>query len=286
MKGTKTTNKPSKYAMGYITPAANALQGTYQANQGQAQGMANELYGMFPDFAKMATEQSPLIGAANTHATDILGGKYLGEGNPYLDQMIQQTGNSVSDRVNALFSKSGRTGSDTNIGSLTKNLADSENSLRYQDSANERQAMMSALGLAPQLDAQKYAGIAPLLGLAQGAAELPYAGVNNYARGIAGLVGNSQTQTSSPSTGSQIASGLGTALQVAGLFSDRRLKTDIEPLGTLADGLGIYRYRYIWDDEPRVGVMADEVARLRPWALGASIDGYATVHYDALEARP
>lgn len=85
-------------------------------------------------------------------------------------------------------------------------------------------------------------------------------------------------------------SGLGGILQAAagGLaqaggnaitFSDRRLKRDIMRIGTLAGGLGLYLYRYLWEDGFRTGVMADEVARLRPNALGPVIGGFATVDY-------
>lgn len=80
---------------------------------------------------------------------------------------------------------------------------------------------------------------------------------------------------------------LGKIAQIAGAaasFSDRRLKTDIEKIGEEPDGLGVYRFRYHWEETPREGVMADEVAQLRPWALGPVVDGYATVHYDRLEA--
>lgn len=67
----------------------------------------------------------------------------------------------------------------------------------------------------------------------------------------------------------------------AAAFSDRRLKTDIEKVGEEADGLGVYDFSYIWGGRHR-GVMADEVASLRPWALGPVIGGYATVDYSAL----
>ena len=42
--------------------------------------------------------------------------------------------------------------------------------------------------------------------------------------------------------------------------SDIRLKTDIAPVGQLANGLNLYRYRYLWSDTIYVGVMAQEVA--------------------------
>lgn len=70
--------------------------------------------------------------------------------------------------------------------------------------------------------------------------------------------------------------------QVAGMFSDPRLKTDIELLDVEPDGLGIYSFRYLGDDDTTIGVMADEVAELRPNALGPIVDGFATVNYEAL----
>ena len=65
-------------------------------------------------------------------------------------------------------------------------------------------------------------------------------------------------------------------------FSDRRLKTGIRKIGELASGLGVYAYTYIWSPKPEVGVMADEVAKLRPEALGPMVLGYQTVNYGAL----
>lgn len=66
------------------------------------------------------------------------------------------------------------------------------------------------------------------------------------------------------------------------MASDRRLKKNIQLLGIRQDGLGIYSYEYLWADKPSIGVMADEVALMRPEALGPSIAGYATVNYGAL----
>jgi hypothetical protein len=65
-------------------------------------------------------------------------------------------------------------------------------------------------------------------------------------------------------------------------FSDRRLKQNIKHLGQLANGLGVYAYTYIWSPESHVGVMADEVAKIKPEALGPTVGGFATVNYGAL----
>jgi hypothetical protein len=118
---------------------------------------------------------------------------------------------------------------------------------------------------------------------------------NNYLQQLAGLSGlglqagglvANTGQTSegtstggSPSTLGSIASTVG---GIASIFSDRRLKRDIELVGREPDGLGVYLCRYLWSRTRRLMVMADEVAKLRPWALGPTRAGFATVNYGAL----
>lgn len=80
---------------------------------------------------------------------------------------------------------------------------------------------------------------------------------------------------------SGVAQGAGAAA-AGGAFSDIRLKENIVKIGEEPDGLGIYSFNYIWDDEPQVGVMAQEVAELRPHALGPVIEGFMTVYYGKL----
>lgn len=70
--------------------------------------------------------------------------------------------------------------------------------------------------------------------------------------------------------------------------SERRVKRNIVKLSEEPDGLGVFRYNYIWDapeEPPRFGVMVDEVQAIRPWALGPVVDGIQTVDYAKLEAR-
>ena len=70
------------------------------------------------------------------------------------------------------------------------------------------------------------------------------------------------------------------ALQFIGL-SDRRAKTDITEIGKSYDGLPLYRFRYIGDPELRVGVMAQDVEKVRPDAV-MEIEGLKHVNYEAL----
>ena len=65
------------------------------------------------------------------------------------------------------------------------------------------------------------------------------------------------------------------------MASDRRLKKNIVPLFMFGD-LIVYAFKYLWDATLSIGVMADEVARYRPEALGPTIRGYATVDYGKL----
>ena len=65
--------------------------------------------------------------------------------------------------------------------------------------------------------------------------------------------------------------------------SDMRLKRDVVLVERLDNGLGIYRYRYVWSDTVYVGVMAQEVALLRPDAIVRdTLDDYLRVDYSRL----
>jgi hypothetical protein len=64
--------------------------------------------------------------------------------------------------------------------------------------------------------------------------------------------------------------------------SDVRLKRDIALVGRLPNGLGLYRYRYLWSDTLYVGVMAQEVAAVVPRAVVEGPDGYLRVNYPLL----
>lgn len=102
----------------------------------------------------------------------------------------------------------------------------------------------------------------------------------NYLSQVGGLVTAGQNAANTVAGVGQYAQGKESQQSgiIPGLFSDRRLKRDVTKLGEYDDGLGIYRYKYLWSDEERVGFMADEVAELRPWALGAEVDGFQTIH--------
>jgi hypothetical protein len=103
---------------------------------------------------------------------------------------------------------------------------------------------------------------------------------------LAGTPRNVTTNTSGTTKSTQNPGWLNTALGVGGMaasfFSDERLKRDIVKVGELDDGLSVVDFNYrdgLGLPEGRFrGVIAQDVARLRPHALGPTINGYATVN--------
>jgi len=85
----------------------------------------------------------------------------------------------------------------------------------------------------------------------------------NIAEGTGALSGSNTSQT-----------------QPSSFFSDERLKEDIEPIGETYDGQKIYKYRYKGQEGKQIGLVAQDVERKHPDAVGSS-QGFKTVDYDA-----
>lgn len=62
--------------------------------------------------------------------------------------------------------------------------------------------------------------------------------------------------------------------------SDMRAKRDARPVGKTFEGETIYAYRMVDDDEPRMGVMAQELVKTKPQAVQRGPAGYLMVDYD------
>jgi hypothetical protein len=113
-------------------------------------------------------------------------------------------------------------------------------------------------------------------------------GLTNYYNAFMGgrqiEMGNNANQAGL--TGS-IIGGLGTLggslLGNKAMFSDRRLKQDIERVGTYYNGLPQYEFAYKHDPTQRYrGVMADEAEAFMPDAVFTGLDGYQRVDYAKL----
>jgi hypothetical protein len=102
---------------------------------------------------------------------------------------------------------------------------------------------------------------------------------------LAGTPRNVTTTSNGTQKTSQSGGWLNTALGAAQLgasfFSDERLKENVEDVGTLPDGLPVVDFNYrkslgLPNGRFR-GVLAQDVARVRPQSLGPKVNGFATV---------
>jgi hypothetical protein len=75
--------------------------------------------------------------------------------------------------------------------------------------------------------------------------------------------------------------GLSTLGSAAITKSDRRLKRDIRQIG-FWNSIPLYYYRYVWDNVLRIGVMAQDVLKVKPEAVILEPDGYYAVDYGML----
>jgi len=87
-------------------------------------------------------------------------------------------------------------------------------------------------------------------------------------------------------TGAMFMGALSTGLSIASLFagSDIRMKEDIEQVGVSPDGHKIYEFNYIGKPTRYRGVMAHEVAKIDPMAVGIR-DGYLAVNYGKIDVN-
>lgn len=66
------------------------------------------------------------------------------------------------------------------------------------------------------------------------------------------------------------------------MMSDERLKTDKILLGTLRNGVKLWTYRFIGSPLREVGVLAQQVATIMPWAVRTGSDGWMRVNYSQI----
>jgi hypothetical protein len=152
-------------------------------------------------------------------------------------------------------------------------------SLAQQQQAQQYQAAQNLMGLGAtrqnlsqqQLDSERNLGL-QRLNVMQGALALNPANLGGT--------------TSKPIYENQAATaaGLLTAALPFIIPSDRRLKTNIKAVGTMGNGLTVYSYNYKSGGPSVIGVMADEVAVIKPnaYVKGGAGNGFDAVDYSKL----
>ncbi len=77
---------------------------------------------------------------------------------------------------------------------------------------------------------------------------------------------------------------VGTIASLASL-SDSRLKRDIKKIGESIQGHNIYKFKYLDEDNEYIGVMAEEVYKKNPKAVGRMDNGYLGVDYNQIDVE-
>ena len=94
---------------------------------------------------------------------------------------------------------------------------------------------------------------------------------------------STQTTSASNTGGSTAGQALGTVASLAGIagmfMSDRRTKKNIRKVGALDNDLPVYAFKYKHGGPTQIGVMAQDVEKVKPEAVGA-LDGIKLVNYD------
>lgn len=213
----KSSTKPV-YGKELEGAAAN-VNSAYQMQAPKIGGITDQLGGLVPDLVKQYQNGQPNVTAAQGYNTDVLNGKYLDAGNPYLQAQIDATGADVRNGLSASLGTRGLTGGSAFGDIITRNLANNATNLRYTDYGNERSRMDNAAAQAPGLAAASYQPISAIQSILQSQLA-PLQAAQGQASSIGGLLGQytNQKQTYSPSIMDSIGQALNIGKSVAGLF--------------------------------------------------------------------
>jgi hypothetical protein len=272
--GSKTTtvNTPSPQAVA----AGGVLTNAYNTQAPRIQALADQVGGLIPSMIDRYRAGDSGVNAARGYITSMLGSDP--QHNPNLDAMIAQSGGDVAHQINSSLGTRGNLGGSVQAKILADQLSRNSLNMRYSDYDRQQQLRAQAAGMAPGVAAADTIQIAPLLSATQLAGGMPIDAATRYAAAQGSLFGGGGTQTTTQNQG--IGGILGSALGIASLFSDERLKTDIRKVGATEAGLPIYTFRYQGAGPHYMGVMAQDVAREQPTALGPVVSGYGTVRYE------
>ncbi|OYW51750.1 MAG: hypothetical protein B7Z29_21285 [Hyphomicrobium sp. 12-62-95] len=261
----KTVYTPKFTQTTTLSPEQQAIFNESQAAEGNLAGIANDQSAFLKDYLNKPFEfnnqdaekwafdlASPRIRTQQAQTEDTLrstlANKGIREGSPaWIAEMTRMT-NANTDQMNQL-ALTGR-GQAFSEAMATRNQPINEITALLAGSQVSNPAQMSS--------AMPQAGVAGVdyTGLVRDKFQADTAAYQNKMGGLFGLA----------------SAGIG-------LFSDRRLKTDIRRVGQTDEGTPIYTYRYVWGGPVQMGVMAQDV----PDAAFMTESGFLAVDYGAVQ---
>lgn len=214
--------------------------------------------------------------------------------------VVQNTVDAIMPQINSSFAGSGMTGSGLHAQNLAKGVsagvADVLNQ-NYQQGANRA---LTAAGMVPGMNEAAYGAVDFLNN--QGANRQSYNqdvinadilrdqqtksasmnAIQDYLALVSGVGSQFGVQSSTSRNNPGMMGMLGLGLQAMPLlFSDMRLKEDIKKVGKTDEGVGIYTYKYKGSPTTHMGVMAQELEKVKPEAVH-EVGGFKAVNYGAI----
>lgn len=197
LSSSKTTTSSAPVFKPELTAASGAVTDVYHQNQGAAQANADQINSLVPDLLDKYRAGNPAVNAQQSYITNMLSGD-PGH-NPQLDAMLAQSNDNVANTTNAHLGTRGLTGGTVQNDILSRNLAQNDTAMRYQDYNTQQQLRAQAAGMAPGNAAAQVIGISPLLAAAQAGSSIPMDQATKYAASIGGLLGQYQNTTTKTS---------------------------------------------------------------------------------------
>lgn len=288
----------------FAPQATNAVTGMFGANTTPQQTMLNN------SFANASGALTPMLSAGYTDPTT----------NPALAGALSTMGNDISNQIKSQFAAAGRPAG-TNADSaqaIARGISQGEAPMLANEFNTLTANQMGAATALPQLAGSTVSGVTQqqqvpiadalqgitaagaipglatmpgttMLGAANLGANAPIMNLGQILGLTAPIAGLGATSTGSgTSTTSQqspwYTTALGAGLMGASMFSDERVKEDIAPVGMLYDDTPVFSYRYKGDPTPRIGLIAQDIEKRRPDAVG-EIGGIKAVDYGKATER-
>jgi len=282
----------SEYYKSYRAKSlANLAEAQTQARQ------AAQIGGMLKSSGRLNTENK-LIGATTRDLNSILAGMYEKERGNQLAAVAPSLELDQYNQDAPLRTAQALMG----VGGYQTQQQQSALDRMHQDFINSQGMQFNAANIlaspgtynyyTPQYSTEKspFEQISPLITMAMIAAAT--GGVGAGAAG-AGAAGAGAAGAGAAGAGAAGAGGLTGALGQGGMLgmyglSDKRLKQNIIKIGKTKEDIGIYIWKWkefakkIVGDVPNIGVIAQEVMRIKPEAVIIGNDGYLRVNYSLI----
>jgi len=261
-----------------LSPEQQQLYNSQMSQNNQIAGLGQALTGQIGNSINNPLTGSAASGQAAANA-------YYGQEHAYLDPAQANAGNDLSAKLANQGVVQGSDAYNRAMGEQNRNNTFQNQQVLDSSIGHGQDAQSRAIQNQTAVINQPYNELASLRSGQQ--VQMPSfqgtAQSNSNSTDIAGLIEQNYAQQVAQSN--NINSGL-FSLAGAGVSafapkpSDRRLKRDIKRIGTTpAMRLPIYEYRYHWSPERHVGVMAQDVLKVRPDAVVTMRGGYMAVDY-------